>query len=328
MTPYSYANDNNSVIINSTNLPKDWCNYLWSKDGYIGRFTQAGHGESYHIDAKANLCELNKNETRYLYLRDDDSNLSWNVGEAPLMEPVESFRCEHSIAYTKISSVKNEVKASVLYFVPFNGFHEIWNVEIKNQSDRTKNLSMFSVVDFYLEGFQYPRYHEMFRALNAGFDNALNGVFCKSDHYYAPHDRYNAFLASTEPVFASDAHLKQFTGGTGSFSRPLMLLRGNNCTNSRRTCYDIGAVIQHKISLKPGESKSINIVYGMATSAKEAADITNGLKTPGRVSELLQETSREMYGKYATLSCNTPNERINQLMNNWVKKTGRFLHCR
>ncbi len=318
--PYSYSKGNNSVIIKSTKLPKDWCNYLWSNQGYVGSFTQAGHGESYYIDEKANMCELNSNQTRYVYLRDEESKTCWNVGEAPLMEPVDEFECEHHIGFSEIRSKKDEICASIRYFIPGNGFHEIWTVRLTNGSDRKRHLSVFSVVDFYLEGFDYPRYHEMQRTLDAGFENKLNGVFCRSNHHYAPHSKYNAFIASSEKVFASDAHLKQVLGGTGSYARPIALLSGKDCSNTRRSCYDIGGVLQNKVSLEPGETREINIVYGLADSVEHAHQILKNLFQKGEIERLFTGTIDESIKKYASLSCHTPNERLNQLMNNWGKK--------
>ncbi len=318
--PYSYSNDNNSVFIHSTELPKNWCNYLWSERGYIGRFTQAGHGESYYIDDKANMCELNSHEIRYIYLRDDATNTCWNIGEAPLMEPVEEFECEHHIGFTKINSKKEGIDASIRFFIPFEGFHETWSVSIKNNSDRTRHLSLFSVVDFYLEGFDYPRYHEMHRTLNARFNEGLNGIFCSSNHHYAPHSLYNAFIASSEKVYASDAHLKKFTGGTGSFARPAMLLSGDDCTNSRHTCYDTGGVLQNKITLEPGDTKTIHVIYGLSESIRQAQQLVSEKLKPDIIEKSFINTIDHYLLKYASLKCNTPDERINQLMNNWVKK--------
>lgn len=318
--PYHYSDNNDSVIIDSTDLPKDWSNYLWSEKGYIGRFTQAGHGESYHIDEMANLCELNSGKTRYIYFRDDESNICWNSGESPLMEKVEEYKCLHNIAYTRISSRKEAIRTSVRYFVPTSAYHEIWTINIINDSDKIRNLSIFSVVDFCLEGFNYPRYHEMFRTLHAGYQQELNGIFCKSGHHYAPHERYNAFLASSEKIVASDAHLKKFTGGTGSYARPKMLLSGGNCTNSRRTCYDTGAVLQNKVMLRPGESKEMHFIFGMTDSLKGAIHTIKDTFLPGKINALLNDTIENIRKKYSGISCQTPDVRINQLMNNWVKK--------
>ena len=49
--------------------------------------------------------------------------------------------------------------------MPKKGFHEVWTLKLRNTAEQEKRLSMFSAVSFYLEGFSYPRYYEMYRCM-------------------------------------------------------------------------------------------------------------------------------------------------------------------
>jgi cellobiose phosphorylase len=320
MKPFKYSTDNNTFIINNPNLPKQWANYFWSNKGYIARFTHTGSGESYHIDSKANFCSVNNAESRYLYLRDDESNQSWNIGYGPLLEPVENYCCEHSITHSIISSEKHGIRASWRFFVPTEGCCEIWTVQIKNTTEKVREISMFSATTFDLEGFSYPRYHEMYRTLTAKFEPSLNGVFCKSAHEWAPHNKYNAFLSASEEISGFDSNTKKFTGSIGTFSRPQMLLEGKDCTNSSRTCYDLGAILQNKLLIQPGEEKTIHFVLGISESVDEATSLCNHLFIGNTIETIFETTCRTIYEKYTSLNITTPDEKVNQLMNNWVKK--------
>lgn len=320
MKPFHYSNNNNSFVITNPELPKEWANYLWSEQGYIARFTHTGAGEIYHIDPKANFCSLNNNEARHLYLRDDECNESWNIGTGPLLEPVENYRCEHAITHSEISSSRKGITASWRFFVPFDGFCEVWTVKLRNNSNYNRKMSVFAALTFDLEGFDYPRYHEMYRTLIAHFNEKLNGIFCLSAHHWAPHARYNAYLVSSEKVIASDANIRKFIGGIGTFSRPELLLSGGDCTNSSRSCYDLGAVLQNKIELEPGEEKIIHFIVGMAQSEDEVMEFTKNIFVKNNIEEVFKSTCEKIYAKYANLSIETPDEKVNQMMNNWVKK--------
>jgi cellobiose phosphorylase len=318
--PFSFAEDGNAFVIYDPILPKQWCNYLWSQQGYVARVTHVGSGESYSIDEKANFCSLNKNEVRFLYFRDEETNVCWNAGLGPLMEPVEKYQCTHRISHTEIRSEKNGIAASVRYFVPDEGFHEIWTVTLKNSSPRPRNLSVFAVVNFDLEGFQYPRYHEMDRTLHAFYDEKLNGVFCRSAHHWAPHTRYNAFLACSEKITGYDANVKRFTGALGGYHRPQMLLDGNHCTGSSRSGYDLGGVLQNKLQLQPGEERVIHYICGQEESLGSAVQRAGAVFKPGCIETLLTDTHRKMMERYGSLSVASPDEKINMIMNNWLKK--------
>ena len=42
---------------------------------------------------------------------------------------------------------------------------------------------------------------------------------CRSAHPFAPHKRYNAYLAASEPVYAYDGDLARFCGAAGSVTK-------------------------------------------------------------------------------------------------------------
>jgi cellobiose phosphorylase len=317
---FEFKDNGDSFVINNVSPPKDWCNYLWSKQGYIARVSHIGHGESCYIDKKANMCQLNNNEVRYIYLRDDESGTCWNIGEGPLLEPVLNYKCVHHISNTWLESEKDGIKSSLRIFVPFDGYCEIWTLKIKNNSNKKRKLSVFATVNFDLEGFKYPRYHEMFRTMNATYKEKLNGIYCSSAHVYAPHKRYNGYLAVSEKIFAYDANVAHFTGPVGSFANPQTLLEGADCTNSSRTCYDVGAVLQNKIELAAGEEKTIHYIYGLSESLEEAIDVTKNCFTDKNIEKTFEATNEAILSKYASLSIDTPDQQINDVMNNWLKK--------
>ena len=104
--------------------------------------------------------------------------------------------------------------------MPKKGFHEVWTLKLRNTAEQEKRLSMFSAVSFYLEGFSYPRYYEMYRCMKTEFKRELNGIYCDSAHPFAPHELYHGFLASSEPVYAWDGDLTKFCGSTSTLTLP------------------------------------------------------------------------------------------------------------
>lgn len=155
----------------------------------------------------------NSTKTLSLYQFTEDG-ICWNVGEGPLNEDVEEYQCTHSIGYSRLFSRKKEIQSSWRIFVPEEGFHEVWSLTLNNTGSRKRTLSIFAAVSFSLEGFSYPRYYEMYHCMETSFDREMNGIYCDSGHPFAPHDRYHAFLASSEPVAAS--HLGHSNGGSGA----------------------------------------------------------------------------------------------------------------
>lgn len=328
---YEFTEDENSCMIYDAKPPRYWFNYLWNENGYCAQVSQNGHGRSYYLNEKADMCMINNNDARYFYIRDDETNQSWNIGVAPLNEQVENYQCEHSIGFSKLQSDVRGIHSSWRIFVPQTGYQEIWTIQIENKSDSVRKLSTFSAVTFEQEGFSYPRYYEMYRCLETSFDSELNGIYCAASHPFAPHKRYNAYLASSEPVFAYDGDLAKFCGAAGSitktdasayalFQRPDVVISGGNCTNSEAALFILGGVLQHKMTLQPGERKKMVFVFGVSESLDEAKKVSEKYSDFETVEKAYEEAQRYNLGKYDSLFVKTPDDKINHIMNQWLKK--------
>lgn len=328
---YRFSEDGNSCTILTANPPRHWYNYLWNEDRYCAQVSQMGHGRSYYLNEKADMCQINRDGARYVFVRDDDTGEVWNIGQGPINTPVEEYRCTHAIAYSQLSSLYKDIRNSWRIFVPRRGFHEVWALSFQNQGNKPRNLSVFSAVTFYLEGFAYPRYYEMYRCMSTSYDQALGGVFCDSAHPFAPHKRYKGYLAASEAPFAYDGDLQAFCGTDSTltlpdasaaalFQRPAVVMEGRDCTDSQASLFILGGVLQHKLTLQPGEEKKLHLFFGVAESLEEARQTVAAYQAPGLVEQELQEAQDAYLEKYRTLSVHTPDQRLNHLMNNWVKK--------
>ena len=329
--PYTFSEDGNSCIITETRTPRYWYNYLWNENHYCAQISQTGHGRSYYLSEKADMCMINRDDARYVYLRDEESKKCWNIGEGPLNTEVEDYQCVHSIGFSRIQSSCEGIASSWRLFVPVDGYHEVWTLNIKNTTEKERRLSVFSAVSFYLEGFQYPRYYEMYRCMETDYDDALKGVYCKSSHPFAPHARYNGFLAASEPADAFDGNLGDFCGTTSTitqldasasalFQRPDVVMKGRDCTNSKSSLFILGGVLQHKIVLKPGEEKELHLVFGISESLEEARSVSAKFSDSRVVEQELKKAEAYYFEKYRSLTVKTSDEKINHIMNNWVKK--------
>ena len=333
---YQFTDEGNSCQILNPATPRHWYNYLWNEDRYCAQISQTGHGRSYFLSEKADMCMINQNDARYVYLRDDESGSCWNIGKGPLNAEVENYSCTHNISYSEIRSEKDGIEGSWRIFIPQKGLYEMWTVTLCNKGEQERNLSMFSAVSFSLEGFSYPRYYEMYRCMNTGFQSELNGIYCDSAHPFAPHEYYHGFLASTEPVYAYDGDLTKFCGSLSTltmpdasacalFQRPDVVVQGRDCTNSEAALFILGGVLQHKIQLQPGEKKEIHVLFGISQSCEKAIEVVEQYgSNPEKVQQEFEKAAAYNYEKISSLSIKTPDEKINYIMNNWVKKQADF----
>lgn len=74
----------------------------------------------------------------------------WNPGWQPVKTDLDSYECRHGMGYTKITSAKNGLKASLLAFVPVSDPCEINQLVLTNESKETKTFTLFSYLEFCL----------------------------------------------------------------------------------------------------------------------------------------------------------------------------------
>jgi cellobiose phosphorylase len=334
-TIHRYDEVSNSWTITSEKPPRHWYNYLWSRDGYCAQISQGGHGTSFYLTGKGEMCRLNCDSARYFYLRDEESKRIWSPGGFPVNQDLDYFECVHSIGETVIRSRKDELVSRCRVFVPTEGFQENWEITISNEGSDTRQLSLFSLISFELEGFSYPRYYEVYRTGETFFDSALNGVYCSTKHPFAPHNRYNGFIASPQKVHSYDGDLHAFLGTgsvitrpdaslSGLYQQPEVLHSGEDCRESETSLFMLGGVLQHTLQLLPGESKSIHLIIGLSTDLEESRQLVQACSGEGYLRDTHNEAIAFYQNRYSRLVVSTPDSRINRIMNSWVQKQVEF----
>lgn len=313
-----FSTDWTTYQIEEPNQNRFWYNQLFNEGGYTAAVTNVGHGTSRYIDDTATHAVLNEREERFLYLRDESSKKSWNVGRFPLMEPVERLHCNHSMGYSRIETDNLGISAAWTIFVPVRGYHEVWMLHLRNTTMERRTISAFPLVSFDLGGFQQPAYYVPFNCTETIYDEKLGGIFAWNKNPHNPHKRYSGFLASSVKPVAYDGCLERFLGTMGSTARPQRLLKGENCTGSLTTVLGLGAVLQNTITMEPGQSQTICYVAGLATSLEDARMAAEeSFQNPDA---LLADAQATMLKKYTTLHTKTPDERVNSILNYWTQK--------
>lgn len=318
---YHFEQETGSFIINDYETGKVWENNIWNKNQFLTTVNQFGQSFPRLVTAKAERVHLTfgKEKSACVYLRDDDAVDYWNIGYAPSYNKVEDYRCEHSQAFTAVSSRHAGIYAKQTICIHPNRDIEIWEVTLKNESDKTRNISVFPFSNFNLDGFVQ---HSYYAAENTGwteFVKEANAILCIQNGPFMPADIFSGFMMSSEPTDLFCGRLEHFTGTAGNNTKPRLLEEGRDlpCTNAAYR--KRSGLLQNKIKLAPGEEKTLYYALGFTSS------------NPRDLIELRKPLMEELPGIFATkyergikengaLRCHTPNERVNNIMNFWVQK--------
>ena len=271
---YGHFDDaNREYVITNPRTPFPWINYLGNED-FFGLISNTGGGYNFYKDAKfRRITRYRYNSVpmdsvgRYFYVV--DGNTVWNPGWKPCKTELDSYECRHGLNYTRITGVKNKVRASVLYFVPLGVKAEIQRLTLTNESNETKRLKLFSYAEWCLwnaatdgENFQ--------RNLSTGEVEIERGKWTAIYHkteYKERRDHY-AYYSVNCPVNGYDTDRESFVGLYNDLSEPSAV---SNQHSADSLAHGWSPIASHyiEVELKAGESRDFIFVLGYAENEQD-----------------------------------------------------------
>ncbi|MFA9378058.1 MAG: GH36-type glycosyl hydrolase domain-containing protein [Lachnotalea sp.] len=291
---FGYFDDNaKEYVITTPKTPLPWINYLGSKD-FFSLYSNTCGGYSFYKDAK--LLRLTRyrynniptdNGGKYFYINENGS--IWNPGWQPVKAELDSYECHHGLGYTTITSSKNDLETTITAFVPLNDNCEINQITMSNHSQSTKTFSLFSYVEFCLWNAMDDMTNFQ-RNLNIG-EVEIDGSEIYHKTEYRERRNHYAVYAANQIADGFDTNRDAFLGAYRGTDQPCVV-ENNSSTNSVASGWSPIASHQFKITLAPGESRSIIFVLGYLENAEE--DKWESLNT------INKKPAKAMLSRYST----------------------------
>ena len=212
---FGYFDDSNQeYVITTPKTPLPWINYLGCNE-FFSLISNTCGGYTFYKDAKLlRMTRYRYNDVpgdvngKYFYIKDGDT--VWNPGWQPTKTDLDSYECRHGIGYSRFTSSKNQIKASVLSFVPMNDNCEIQKLTLTNETSAEKSLSVFSYVEWCLwnadddmKNFQ--------RNLSIGEVEVVGSTIFHKTEYRERRNHY-AIYSVNAPVAGFDTISDEFLG--------------------------------------------------------------------------------------------------------------------
>lgn len=315
---YEFNTGSGDFALYDPETGKDWSNYLWNDKGYILKVSHLGAANSYYLDKNNVQVNLDCPLANFLYVRDDRSHRYWNIAGYPSLNGISGYKCVHGQGYTEISSVANRIAGKITYAVASDDTYEVWRVTLTNRDVKRRELSLFAVSAFDMNGYSQPVYYSAVTTSATRYSESANAVWCDIRNPYMPHGRCFGYISVSAPPFAYDGNLEKFIGTCGTFTKPAVLERGGDCGNTLATVRQRGGVLQNKVALEPGESVTLFYVLGLCDGESE---LESGHRARMADAQTLVERAAE-YGRkrFGAVRTQSPDPRINGIYNYWVQK--------
>lgn len=314
---FGYFDDNNKeYVITTPKTPYPWINYLGCEN-FFSLISNTSGGYCFYKDARMrritryryNNIPLDSNG-RYYYIKDEDE--VWTPGWMPVKTKLDSYECRHGLGYTRFNSSKNGIEVSQLMFVPLNYNGEVHKVTIKNISNKKKNISLFSFVEFCLweanddmTNFQ--------RNLNTGEVEVVDSTIYHKTEYRERRNHY-AFYSVNSKIEGFDTDRDTFVGAYNGLESPDSVINGSN-SNSLASGWSPIASHQLNIELNPGEEKTYNFILGYVEN-----DEDNKWEAPGVINKA---KAIEMQKKFETVEA--VDKAFNELCEYWNELLSKYV---
>nr|WP_318740072.1 N,N'-diacetylchitobiose phosphorylase [uncultured Treponema sp.] len=332
---YGYFDDEaKEYVITRPDTPSSWSNYLGSTVyGAVITNNAGGYG-FYKSGAQGRFMRLRFNAVpmdqpgRYFYLRDNESGDFWSASWQPVGKPLDQYKseCRHGTAYTKITSEYTDIKSETLYYVPLNQNFEYWRLKLTNTGSKPRKLSVFTYCELTSQWGttqdQVNLQYSLFISKGEQKDNMLR--FAIHDNLYhqdpeapiggAAMHSWMALCGS--PLTGFDTSREAFIGTYGNYEHPDAVKNGK-CTNSLAYGDNICGSMETEISLNPGESKEVIVMFGIGDAWAHGEPIVKEFGNASRADEELQKLKDTWHARLGSFIANTPDEDINHTINVW-----------
>ncbi len=320
---YGYFDDQaREYVIDRVDAPQSMTNYLGTQRmGTVISHTAGGYS---WLDSPQHhrITRFRPNGVpmdwpgHYVYLRDEDSGKYWSLSWQPTGLPLSEAKYEarHGLSYSRFLCETAGIRGEQTLFIPREDGSddpvEIFDVKIRNNSDRIRNLSVFGYVEFSFHEIDMDNQNFQMSLYAAGSHSAEDAVLCEL-HYEK--DAWQFFAGNFVPD-GFEGVRERFIGPYRTERNPLGVETGRLGGSHELGGNPCGA-LQKKLTLRPGEEA--RVLFYLGTGSGEAVRKTRKRYDEAGTDRAFEELRRFWDEKLGRLQVSTPHENMNRSLNLW-----------
>jgi cellobiose phosphorylase len=330
---FGYFDDTNrEYVITTPQTPYPWINYLGTQE-FFGLISQQAGGYCFYRDARLRRLTRYRYHNvpldaggRYFYIREENGDY-WNPSFGPVKKDLDTFECRHGLSYTKITGIRQGLKAELLYFVPLGTTAEVHQVTLTNEGDTPRTLQLYSFIEFCLwnalddaTNFQ--------RNFSTGEVEVMGSTLYHKTEYRERRNHF-AFYHVNADIAGFDTDRDAFFGLYNGMHEPQVVAEGKS-RNSVASGWAPAASHCVPVTLAPGETRTLEFVLGYVENSEDEKWESHGVINKQRAVELIDRFSTadqveaamielrdywsDMLSSYAVAS---PDDKLNRMVNIW-----------
>ena len=314
-----FDNEKREYVIDRVDLPVSWTNYLGVKDlCVVVNHTAGGYmfyqSPEYHrvTRFRGNAVPMDR-PGHYVYRRDAKDGDYWSISWQPVGKPLDQakYTCRHGMSYTTYECDYKGIKASQTLMVPMDDAVELWDVRLKNTTDKERRISVFSYCEFSFHHIMIDNQNFQMSLYCAGSSYDENII--EYDLFYEEFG-YQYFTSNVTPD-GFDCLRDSFLGAYRTEDNPIAVEHGT-CSGSHELGNNHCGSLQKDLVLAPGEE--VRLIFMLGEGSREVGKkIREKYSDMANVDAAYAQLKDYWESKFAQLQIKTPNEGMNTLINTW-----------
>lgn len=318
---YGYFDrDNDEYVIDRVDLPTSWTNYLGVEDMCaVVNHTAGGYlfykSPEYHriTRFRGNAIPMDR-PGDYVYIRDREDGDYFTISWQPVGKSLDEARytCRHGMSVTTYECDYKGIHASQKMSIPIDENALVWDVNITNNSDRIRELDVFTYAEFSFHHVMIDNQNFQMSLYCAGSEYK-DGVIIH-DLYYEE-EGYQYFTANFEPD-GFECLRDEFIGIYNTESSPKAVAEGKlggHTEKGGNHCASLGKCL----TLAPGESTRLLFFLGEG-SYDEAKKIREKYADPAAMDRAYEKLKTFWAKKQEIFRVSSPEAGVDTMINTWT----------
>ncbi len=315
-----FDDEKKEYVIDRIDLPASWTNYLGVNEMCaIVNHTASGYlfykTPEYHriTRFRGNGVPMDR-PGHYVYIRDNEDGDYFSISWQPVGKSLKEarYRCRHGLSYTTYECDYKGLSARQTLSIPLEDQVELWDVVIKNEDTKPRDLSVFSYCEFSFHHIAIDNQNYQMSLYCAG--SSYEKGMIEYDLFYEEFG-FQYFTADFTPD-GFDCLRDSFLGSYRTESNPLAVESGN-CSSSFEKGGNHCGALQKNVRLAPGEEVRLVFMLGEGDRTTGAA-VREKYSRYDQVDLVYRNLRKYWEEKQNKLQIQTPNQGMNSLINIWT----------
>ncbi|HEY0811598.1 MAG TPA: hypothetical protein VGD49_15615, partial [Longimicrobiales bacterium] len=297
--------------------PQPWINVIANEQcGLL--VSETGAGYTWASNSRENRITTWSNDavtdthSEALYLRDDDDGAFWSILPGPVPERG-VYEVRHGFGYSVFSSNTRNLNQTATLFVPRHDPLRITRLEVTNESDRTRRLSLISYHQLVLGGLSA----ETRATIHTAHESDV--IFARNPERgeFSERVAFATAICGKPARRAATASRRSFIGSNRTLVNPLALT-AESLDEQFGTDIDPCAALQLSIFLEPGETLHCAFLLGEADDEVAARQCLERYQSIADVDAAFDNVTAFWNHLLTAVQVRTPVPALDTMFNGWL----------